>query len=278
MGLLYDRKYSVEIISDFDNIIFDDIQMVFDISKMLTKTPDSGSIQLYNLTAGNDILFNWNQKKAKVVLKCGYRDLTPDIIFSGEVVKYERVYDETDVISVLTLGDGYEALTKVNLNKSYKSGMNAATIIEDVIKSVKAAGVEITGDIKKKIAEIKAENKKVDSGLSISGLLSSTLETLLKPFNKTITIQDDVLKIVEIGKEEVTGKYTILTPETGLIGSPSKTKDGLEFVALIQPGKFNPGQFVEIKSRDFDGRYKIVKSNFVGDTHGNDWYVRGLCI
>ena len=235
-------------------------------------------IQLYNLTAGNDLLFNWDKKKAKVILKTGYENIDQDIIYSGEVTSYERVYERTDIISVLSLGDGHEVLTGANINKSYKASMTIASILDDVVKEVKRAGVEIAGDVKKKIADIKATSKKVDNGYSVSGLLSNCLETLLKPFNKTFTIQNDVLKIIEIGQETATETPTLLTPSTGLIGSPTKTKDGLEFTALIQPGKFNPGQFVQIQSKNFNGTYKIIKSNFVGDTHDNDWYVRGLCI
>lgn len=278
MSLLFGRKYSVEIVSNFDDVLFEDVRVIFDISKTLTKTPDQGVIQLYNLTAGNDILFNWDKKKARVILKCGYENIEPDIVYSGEVIQYERMFERTDIISVLSVGDGYDVLTKANLIRSYKAEMDISKIIDDVIKEVKSAGVEIAGDVKKKIADIKALGKKADSGLSISGLLSSALDTLLKPYNKTFTIQNDVLKIVEIGQETITSTPTLLTPDTGLIGSPAKTKDGLEFTALIQPGKFNPGQFIEIKSRDFDGKYKIIKSNFIGDSHSDDWYVRGVCI
>ena len=278
MSYLFGRKYSIEIVSNFDDVIFDDIRVIFDIEKTLGKTPDKGMIQLYNLTAGNDLLFNWDKKKAKVILKTGYENIDQDIIYSGEVTSYERVYERTDIISVLSLGDGHEVLTGANINKSYKASMTIASILDDVVKEVKRAGVEIAGDVKKKIADIKATSKKVDNGYSVSGLLSNCLETLLKPFNKTFTIQNDVLKIVEIGQETATETPTLLTPSTGLIGSPTKTKDGLEFTALIQPGKFNPGQFVQIQSKNFNGTYKIIKSNFVGDTHDNDWYVRGLCI
>jgi len=293
MSYLFGRKYSIGITNNtgvsFDmanntasykqsETKYSNLRVVFEITRTLGKTPDKAVFQLYNITEGKWSAVDIAKTAAKITLKLGYNQITPAVVYTGKALTHERVIERTDTIDVFTCGDGHDVLTKTGISRNYESGFNTGTIIEDLIKTVKSEGVELAGDIKKKIAEIKGLLKKQDTGFSVSGLLSSTLETLLKPFNKTITIQDDVLKIVEIGKEEVTGKYTILTPETGLIGSPSKTKDGLEFVALIQPGKFNPGQFVEIKSRDFDGRYKIVKSNFVGDTHGNDWYVRGLCI
>ena len=278
MGLLYNRQYSVEVKNDSDSLIYENLRVVFNIEKTLGKTPDKATIEIYNLNQESDLFFYWDDDNAKAILKCGYEDIEPDIIFSGKVISYAREYKDVDIATVLTCGDGQDVLTKASINKSYKAGISTATIIDDIIKEVKNAGVQIAGDIKKKLENIKAENKKSDNGLSVSGLLSSTLETLLKPFNKTFTIQDDVLKIIEIGQETATTTPTLLTPETGLIGSPSKTKDGLEFMALIQPGKFNPGQFVEIKSRDFNGTYKIVKSNFTGDTHGNNWYVKGVCI
>jgi len=257
---------------------YEDFRVSFNIVRTLGKTPDKATFEIYNVVEGKWASVDFKKNKAKLRFHCGYRQIEPDLLFSGQITNYERIPDKLDVITHFTCGDGQDALTKANINKSYNAGMDIATIMDDVIKGIKDEGIEIAGNIKDKLAGIKAESKKADTGLSISGLLSDTLEDLLTPFNKTFTIQDDVLKIVEIGQEIATTIPTLITPETGLIGSPVKTKDGLEFVSLIQPGKFNPGQFVEIISRDFDGKYKIVKSNFVGDTHGNDWYVRGLCI
>jgi len=293
MAYLSQRIYSVEVQTksgitfDFakntidykrNTLNYDNFKIIFDIEKTLGTTPDKGSVQIYNLNEDSWNKLDIRKDDPKLILKCGYRDLKPEVIYQGEVIEYNRVVERTETIDVFNCGDGHRVLTNSSLNKTYESSMSIATILDDIIKEVKKTGATIAGDVKKKIADIAATSKKEDGGLSVSGLLKDTLETLLKPFNKTFTIQNDVLKIVEIGKESITGKYTILTPETGLIGSPSKTKDGLEFVALIQPGKFNPGQFVEIKSRKFNGRYKIIKSNFVGDTHGNDWYIRGICI
>jgi len=278
MTYLYGRQYSVNVLTDLDSVIYENLRVTFSIEKTLGKTPDKSRIEIYNLNEDSDLNIDWDSEEAKAILKCGYLEIEPDIIFSGKIISYAREYQDTDIITVLECGDGQDVLTKTNLNKMYSPGFKVANIIDDIIKEAKRAGVKIAGDIKKKLEGIRSENKKVDSGLTASGLLSSTLETLLKPYNKTFTIQDDVLKLVEIGKETATTAPTILTPSTGLISSPSKTKDGLEFTALIQPGKFNPGQFVEIQSRDFNGVYKIIKSNFNGDSHGENWCVKGVCI
>jgi len=278
MSYLFGRKYSVEVQSESDKITYENLRVTFKIEKTLGKTPDKATIEIYNLNQDSDLFYYWDEDEGRAILRCGYDEVEPDIIFSGKVVSYSRRYEDTDIITVLECGDGHDVLTKTNISKSYSAGVTTANIIEDVIKEVKRAGVQIAGDIKKKIQEITAEGKKADSGLSVSGLISSTLETLLKPYDKTFTIQDDVLKIIEIGQETATTTPTLLTPETGLIGSPVKTKDGLEFTALIQPGKFNPGQFVKIQSRDFNNVFKIIKSNSIGDSHGDNWYTKGVCI
>jgi len=277
MSYLFGRKYSVEVQSESDKITYENLRVTFKIEKTLGKTPDKATIEIYNLNQDSDLFYYWDEDEGRAILRCGYDEVEPDIIFSGKVVSYSRRYEDTDIITVLECGDGHDVLTKTNISKLYKAGFEIDKMIDDIIKDVKRAGVKIAGDIKKKLQDIKLEGKKVDSGFSVSGLLSDTLETLLKPYNKTFTIQDDVFKIINTGKEEGT-KYTLLTPETGLIGSPVKTKDGLEFTALIQPGKFNPGQFVKIQSRDFNNVFKIIKSNSIGDSHGDNWYTKGVCI
>ena len=257
---------------------FNKFKIAFDITRALGDTPDTAKVEIYNVLESDWGSIDFKKDKAKLILKCGYESIEPGIIFRGQITKYDKSKDRVDIVYTFDCGDGQDALTKTNVSKVYNRGTNIGTIVEEMVTEIKNAGVELSGDINKKIASIKNENKKVDSGMSISGLASSTLKTILKPFDKTFVVQNDLFKIIEIGKETSSVTSTTLTPSTGLIGSPTRTKDGLEFIALIQPGKFNPGQFIEIQSRNYNGKYKIIKSQFVGDTHGQDWYVKGLCI
>jgi hypothetical protein len=119
----------------------------------------------------------------------------------------------------------------------------------------------------------------VQNGFSASGTAKSVLDKLIPKQGLEYSIQDNESQVLE--EDQDTGEDAIkLTPETGLIGSPSigligaksEQVEGISFKALIQTTKFRPGRLVNIVSRDTDGFFKITKVSFVGDTHDNPWF------
>jgi hypothetical protein len=78
---------------------------------------------------------------------------------------------------------------------------------------------------------------------------------------------------------------TVVSPETGLIGSPARTgqegargsktrkrkqRPGAKFTTLLIPS-LAPGKFVILKSDFVSGSFKVQSVEHIGDTHGNDW-------
>jgi hypothetical protein len=111
------------------------------------------------------------------------------------------------------------------------------------------------------------------------------------------------MKITPADKAD-TSKIILLSPETGLIGSPEKLRDdsialygtqnrkketikvvgatgkkyrksvggGYKIKSLLQPF-VEPGSVVQVKSDTInDVQFRVVEVEHVGDTHGNDWY------
>lgn len=110
------------------------------------------------------------------------------------------------------------------------------------------------------------------------------------------SIQDGKVQMVP-RKGYLPGEAVLLTHETGLVGTPEQTQNGLTVRALLNPLLRIGGRIkldnasvkrmqTPLKAAagqgaarlDDDGIYRIIKVEFKGDTRGNDWYADMLCI
>ena len=93
------------------------------------------------------------------------------------------------------------------------------------------------------------------------------------------------------------GEAVLLTGESGLIGQPEQTNEGIKVRALINPRfrvggrikldnasikefrtEIKVGAFNKAPRLDDDGLYRILAVDYQGDTRGNDWYADLICV
>ena len=91
--------------------------------------------------------------------------------------------------------------------------------------------------------------------------------------------------------DNYTGEALVISPSTGLIGTPEQVTNGVSFRTLLNPNLklSNPMMVVKIDQAvirqmklqygslppsplDQDGQYKIIKVVYSGDTRGDEWY------
>ena len=248
------------------------LRVSFDIVKTLGKPSNNAKIKIYNLNDSNKSILA-TKENLLLKLEVGYGD-NVDLLFIGDIVRSTAQRNGADFISTIEVSDGDESLRKATLDKSYVAGTNEKTIMEDALNAMKETGQVIIGTI----ATI--GNNIAQNGFSATGLASDIVDGLAKKQNHDFSIQDNETQILKVDAD--TGEEAIvLTPSTGLIGSPgigligedSSKIDGIEFKALIQTTRFKPGRIAQIKSREVDGFFKILKSKFTGDTHAPAWFV-----
>lgn len=249
------------------------LRVAFDITKTNKKSANNAKVMIYNLNESNKSLLK-TKENLSLTLEVGYGLNNVDLLFTGDIVRSSTQRSGADFISTIEVDDGDEALTTATLDKSYVAGTNEKTIIEDALQAMKDTGQVIIGSI----ATLK--DSIAQNGFTASGLASDIVNGLAKKQDHDFSVQDNETQLLKADKD--TGEEAIvLTPSTGLIGSPrigligkeaTKT-DGIEFKALIQTTRFKPGRVAQIKSREVDGFFKILKSKFTGDTHAPAWFV-----
>ncbi len=249
------------------------LRVSFDITKTNKKSANNAKIMIYNLNESNKSILK-TKEDLSLTLEIGYGINNIDLLFTGDIVRSSTQRSGPDFISTIEVDDGDQALTTATIDKSYVAGTNMKTVVNDALQSMKDAGQVIIGSVNS-IKDDIAQN-----GFSASGLAANVIDQITKKQGLEFSVQDNETQI--LGEDEDTGEEAIvLTPSTGLIGSPrigligkeAAKIDGIEFKALIQTTRFKPGRVAQIKSREVDGFFKILKSKFTGDTHAPAWFV-----
>lgn len=89
------------------------------------------------------------------------------------------------------------------------------------------------------------------------------------------TIQD---RTIYVGPSEALapGNVPLLTPQTGLIGSPERTKAGCNFECVLDP-RVRPGWGATLKSAMTTGTFRVVVREHDGDSDGGKWITKAQC-
>jgi hypothetical protein len=255
--------------------------------------PDTLELNIWNLSAEHRAALQ-NQKVIGVRLEAGYRTpphrsattfgdettalladigagaetLSLPLIFGGDLRHASSTREGPDWITTISSGDG-DAAAKKRVNKSFGKGTPLRFAIEQVAKDL---GLGL-GQLSKHaaLAELFDGGRQFPAGIVLSGNGFTELTRLLKSAGYTWSVQDGEIVVVRGGASY--GSAVLLSPTTGLVGSPSPAADHhVQARSLLQPDLL-PGRQVRFETEHVTGFYVVDSSVFSGDTAGQDWYV-----
>lgn len=306
------RRWKLELTGPGDNLVVsesvdplpneegiaggDGFRMTFSTVQSRIQTPASSTITVYNTALGNQISSLVKQYN-RVNLYAGYYNGHFGLIFHGTIAYMQRGRDEdlVDTYLRMTIIDGDWPLNGTTFNKSYAAGTTEGEKAKETIKEMAKNG-GLVGFL------AGLPDKKMPRGHVAYGMAPDILRGLGIPhyveFTKINTY--DPSAIVN------PGSAFILNSETGLVGIPTVTPDGVELTCLInsdfrlnslvkvdqaainsiasplqspndvlnsvpvQNSPFGAPGFVADTSAD--GLYAIISKEYEGDTRGNAWY------
>lgn len=263
-----------------------DLRIRFGIINGDVQTPKTASIRVYNLAP--ETAKRVRQEFTQVVLQAGY-DGAAGVIFSGQI-KQVRIGREsaTDTYVDILAADGDMAYNQAKIRKTLSAGWTPDDWRNAALEAMAPFG--ITAGQMAQLPDIRAPR-----ALSIYGLARDALRTLCDTYGLTWSIVQGQLQMLPV--DGVLGGVAVeLTSETGLIGMPQQTIDGIMVKCLINP-LIRPGRQVKINNvsiqeaaistsstyvdqrptKDSDGYYKVWAVAVNGDTRGNDWYMDLVC-
>jgi len=235
-----------------------DLRTTFKIERTSRIKPNQATISLYNLDPVSRSIVETTG--SFVTLLAGYGKV-PSLIFRGDISKRGVLVERQGPDRVVTLeaGDGELSWGSVRLDTTFGPGTDNATILARILV---AMGLGLgPGSALPPVV--------YGSGVSFFGFAHSALIQICADAGVSPTIQDGQLYLLAPG-QTTSETAALLSPETGLIGSPTATKKGINARSLLNPA-LRPGRFVALISAAYQGFYKIDKVDHIGDTHGGDW-------
>jgi len=258
-----------------------------------------------------------SQQDEKIKLMIGYQGMSDQVVFSGTVPRsiYGRE-SPTDTVLKIHGVDGDHAYNDAYVNTTLQPGSTGMDVYQAVLQAMQKADQSVKGG---------------GQGIQQGDHVTQKLQQLTFPSSQTLkgpardyltevsqTEEVKALWHIDKGKLNVVGltesKQTAVevSYDTGLVGQPEQTFQGIMVRTLINPqieinglihlsvapmqaewdfgdtsytdfgigatANAPTGRNYDIPSVALDGIYKVMQMNIFGDTYGNPWYMDLTCL
>ena len=255
MGELFKRISFIEVAGKRINT-----RINFSVIKTDGGTPSKCRCKVYNLSPSSRSLLE--DKKNQFILKTGYRDVA-EILFIGDINSATTSRNGPDLITEIQSGDGERSLANAHIDIGLGPGATNKQVLELIKKSLGISIGAIRG----------FPDKTYTNGFCFSGSTQELLINLQRDARPPLlvafdwSIRDNELQILPPGGT-TTEEAVHLSPDTGMIGTPTKTEEGFKVESLLNT-KLAPGRRVLLRTTQLAiaGEYKISKVEHKGDSY-----------
>ncbi len=266
-------------------IEIDNLRIGFEITKTLSKNPNSSTVRIWNLARSSRELIQ--KPDTRCLLYAGYEeDRGPLLIFNGAVSFAFSAFDGPDVVTECELGDGALEIRDTLVSLGYGAGASSDAILRDIARRMGLALVIADDALPRTWAH----------GFSFYGPARAALDRVTHGSGARWSIQNGELQVVRTGGT-TTRQAIVLALDSGLIGHPERERkgrqeaatvrdadtarrrriesaqqqqDGWSVRSLLQP-TILPGDPVILRSRSVEGTFRVSELRHVGDTHEGDF-------
>lgn len=251
-----------------------------------TQTPKTANIRVYNVAP--ETAARIRKEFTQVLLQAGYVG-NAGTIFAGQI-RQVRIGREnaTDTFIDILAADGDLAYLQAQLNTTLAAGHTPQDLRNACLKAMAPYGVT-AGELAD-LPSIRAPR-----GRALYGLAREYLRELADTYGMSWQVSLGQLHMVAID-QPLKGAAIELTSDSGLVGLPQQTLDGIMVKCLINP-QIKAGRQIRLNNRsiqeaaistnvtyvdqrptfDTDGFYKVWAVAINGDTRGQDWTMDLVC-
>ncbi|TWH46326.1 hypothetical protein [Sporomusa sp. KB1] len=293
---LYGRKFRVYVADKADNAWdVSNLRCTFSIEKKARAVSNYAEINIYNLT--NDTETEIIKEGVRIIVEAGYDGIIDTEtgqqtevkqygkIFDGDIIQFVRSReDNVDYVLSLICLDGDAFLNNGILKTTLNAGVTQRQIVEHIAQRSIVPNKTKPTEIGRISPELSTQ--RLPRGKVFFGMPKNYLGDIARDNAASFWVDEGkiyIAKATDIAPDEA----LVLTPQTGLIGSPQQVQDGVSFRCLLNPAiklqtmikldnvlirqaKYQIGL---IPSKlDEDGQYQVYKLNHIGDTRGDEWY------
>ncbi|WP_295295888.1 hypothetical protein [Veillonella sp.] len=285
---LYGRQWRVLIQTKEDKALdVTELRCTFTINKYATGQPSVCHLMIYNLNAQTE--GNIIKEGFYVQLEAGYA-AQYGIIFSGQIIQVFRNREEGINYRLEILAVDGSAFLDLNFVRTTLAAGSTPRDVVVSLASVSKQPIE-TEEVSENMDQAKLPRPKV-----LFGRPKDYLNDISKGNGSFYWINDGKLTVRKFTDPIPENHCIVLTPTTGLVGTPEYTDEGIRIVSLLNPlivvngmikidnsiinrqainlpnGKGGGQQKQSQQSVfDQDGEYQVYSIHHAGDTHGEVW-------
>jgi hypothetical protein len=292
-GVQFSRYCKLLVSTDAGQVVdLSEFRIVFSIKRSNSQTPNAADIRIYNLAPDTALSLANTTVFTTVQLQAGYVGNT-GTIFQGDI-KQVIVGREsaTDTFIEIIAGDGHLAYNYAVISQPLPANTTSQADIAACIKSLSDYGVMASGNVTVTQARARYRAK------VLFGQTKKCLRDVTQTTGSPWSIQNEKLVFVPT-KSFLPGEVIIINSETGMVGSPQQTLEGINFKCLLNPNlqisrkvQLNqnsiqrlainlsaPGTAASIPAPiNTDGVYYVSVAEHVGDTRGVEWYTNVITL
>lgn len=246
-----------------------DFDISFEIVRTNGKEPNTAAVSIKGLNKASRGAFETEYKR--IWIEAGYVTRFANV-FAGEIATAESKIASRETVTTITAGDGDLAWVNGAMNETFAAGSKVSDVVRQLVQRG-MPGVTV-GSIIGLDDDITFVRPYVANGAT-----RDRLTELARTYNAQWSIQNGEFEMIarnRMGTQEA----VVLTPDSGLIGSPAKTEKGIRAVCLLN-GALKPNEPVIIESETLSpnrGIYKIIAVKHSGSTEGNNFFSEVECI
>lgn len=206
--LSFGRQLKIEIMTSLLTHTITDLRVDFDVTMTDKPEPNTANLTIHNLSKmSRDVIIN---DYKGISVSAGYG--TAQKFFTGNIVQIKEQRNPTGYTLELSALDGHDDLKKARFDKTFAAG----TPVQSIFASI-AATVGLPFEL-----GFVPRGEVLLVGTTFEGNVTKVLNKLCKRFNLRWKVLNGVLEIsdADLPVFSALAQIVILTPDTGLIGSP----------------------------------------------------------
>lgn len=267
-ALLFGRKWKVTV----STVAIEGLRVRFKVDKTSKPEPNKAEVSIWGLAESNRAMLERmvdEGQEIPVQIEAGYAAAT-SVIYSGQLRHVATTREGPDLIVTVGSGDGEKAYQTKRVSASFQPNVTADAVLRKLAASLGVSpGNVASAAVKLRLAGVGAL---FSQGTVLHGSASREMSAICRSCGLSWSIQDGELQLLPIGKA-LEASAIDLSPETGLVGSPTVDGKGkLSARMLMAPDVF-PGRKIVLTSERLSGNYVVDVSSHSGDSHGQEWYV-----
>lgn len=287
----YLRKASLFLVEGDEALDLSNMRFSFNVKAMDVESPNNAAIRVYNLS--QDTIVKIRKEFSRVVLQAGY-DGTFGKIFDGTIKQFRigRV-GNTDTYLDILAADGDLAYNWALVSRSLGAGSSAGDRIKAATDAMQKEGVQGAQVL------LNSTGGVLPRGKVLFGLARAILRDEVQTAGASWSIQNGQIQVIPLSGYKP-DQVVVLNGQTGLIGRPEQSVDGIKARCLINPNIVIGGR-VQIDNKAInqtlqqdpnaapvpydqwaglqilaniasDGIYRVLVSEYEGDVRGPAWY------